>query len=468
MPRTLPLLVFLSAVLSGPGLTSRCEAVEPWETQSYSEVPDSSALRRMAPVTAPPRPVAAQRPNAWPSSAPAPTGTSGEAFASDAGVPATSLPARGGQPYPMTNYPLTAPPAAPAPAPVTVGIPEAQIDTGPSVVAELKLCEEAQPVATVGGEWILLAEVYDSVSGLLLINYPNEIAKFTPEQLEQTRQGAVPKALEQMIETRLIYLDAKRHLPAENLPKIEEKVNEFFESQWVTRALERTQAGSRQELERKLQALGSSLPRQRKLYVEQALAARWMEDEAADHSVVSRDELLAYYEEHHKDYEHIEQVRWQQLMVRFSDYPSRQEAWAALAAMGNQILGGTAFGEVAKASSKGPTAKDGGLRPWTSRGSLVSQVLDEAIFSLPVGQLSQILEDKQGLHIVQVVERKGAGRTPFEEVQHDIKKSLLKQREEKKRQEYVAKLRKEIPVWTVFEKREGNPLTQRPATSPQR
>jgi len=78
-------------------------------------------------------------------------------------------------------------------------------------------------------------------------------------------------------------------------------------------------------------------------------------------------------------------------------------------------------------------------------------VLDEAIFTLPVGVLSPILEDEQGFHIVRVVERQDAYRTPFEEAQLDIREKLEERRNGQSVEKYLAKLREEIPVKTVFD-----------------
>jgi parvulin-like peptidyl-prolyl isomerase len=122
-----------------------------------------------------------------------------------------------------------------------------------------------------------------------------------------------------------------------------------------------------------------------------------------------------------------------------------------LAAMGNEVLGGRPFVEVAKDRSEGPAASQGGLYDWTRQGSLAAKKLDEAVFSLPVGELSAIIEDGEMLRIVRVVERKPAGRTPFLEAQVGIRDQLLMERRQAAANEYLAKLRARTPVWTVFD-----------------
>ena len=93
----------------------------------------------------------------------------------------------------------------------------------------------------------------------------------------------------------------------------------------------------------------------------------------------------------------------------------------------------------------------GGQRDWITRGSLKSALLDQALFTLPPGQLSRILQDEEGFHIVRVIEREDAHRTPFEETQAEIREKMLAERKEARLKELVQRLREEIPVWTIFD-----------------
>jgi parvulin-like peptidyl-prolyl isomerase len=127
--------------------------------------------------------------------------------------------------------------------------------------------------------------------------------------------------------------------------------------------------------------------------------------------------------------------------------------------MGNEVLAGRPLAEVAKAKSEGPTAASGGEFDWTTKGSLSSPVLDEAIFSLPVGQLSTILADENALHIVRVTERKEAGRISFVDSQVDIRNSLHEERRRRQMDEYLARLRERTPVWTIFDGQPADAVT---------
>jgi parvulin-like peptidyl-prolyl isomerase len=90
--------------------------------------------------------------------------------------------------------------------------------------------------------------------------------------------------------------------------------------------------------------------------------------------------------------------------------------------------------------------------------------MDNALFNLPVGQLSVILEDERGFQIVRVVERQELQRKPFGEMQAEIKKRIKEEREGEASKKYVAELRKKTPVWTIFD--DLPPLEERAAERP--
>jgi parvulin-like peptidyl-prolyl isomerase len=105
---------------------------------------------------------------------------------------------------------------------------------------------------------------------------------------------------------------------------------------------------------------------------------------------------------------------------------------------------------VAKAKSDGFNAKQGGQYDWTSRGSLKTKAIDDALFSLEVGAMSQIVESETGFHIVRVLERKEAGRKPFTEVQVEIRDKLKDERLHTAQEKYLAQLRDEARIETIY------------------
>jgi len=318
----------------------------------------------------------------------------------------------------------------------------------------------AQILARVGNETILASDVVPLAEEALrqkLQELPKEQRDQIPaEQYEKLTMQFTKVLLEQLVDVKMRYADAVSNIPKENLPHIKSSINDSFDKGVLKKLMEKYQATTRSELEEKMAAQGQSLDNQRQMYLERSLAGGWESQHVKENREVSVSEILGYYQQHIADFEYPAKARWEELMVDFDRFNSKDEAWRTLAEMGNEVLHGADFATVAKARSHGPTRFDGGVYDWTSKGSLVSKALDEAIFGLPVGRMSQIIADETGFHIVRVVERVEAGRKPFLEAQTEIRKKLHEMDVERQRKDFLAKMKERTPVWTIFDASAAN------------
>jgi hypothetical protein len=315
-------------------------------------------------------------------------------------------------------------------------------------LADARSLEAALVVARVGPEVVLEAD-------LLTPKALEWIAKVSPglppEKVRELKLQICQQVIEQHIETLLVYVDACREIPEDKLPEIRKNVDRAFDEQQLPRMMEEEDVANSMEYESLLRKRGMSLDRMRKMFFERGLAQEWLRKNVGVDEEIPHAELIAWYQNHLGEYEYPAKARFEVLAVKTGLKRSRAAAWDMLAAMGNEVLGGRPFVEVAKDRSEGPAASQGGLYDWTRQGSLAAKKLDEAVFSLPVGELSAIIEDGEMLRIVRVVERKPAGRTPFLEAQVGIRDQLLMERRQAAANEYLAKLRARTPVWTVFD-----------------
>jgi len=317
-------------------------------------------------------------------------------------------------------------------------------------------------VATVGFDVILARDVSLGVPKIrayfaaLLEENKDKVPRGVLEAeahaaMESQIDAAMREQLKQKIETKILYLDAKRKAPAEGFEALKKFVLSKYESMALDDLMKKFGAKSRRELEEKVEEeWGITLEVHKQAFVETGVAQLWLREQIKPSQDVGHDELLRYYREHAKDFETPGRARWEQLTVRKSPDPSA--ARAKLCTMGNQVLDGVPLAEVASAQSQGPTAALGGQWDWTTQGNLRSEVLDKAIFSahLPPGQLSPILEDEEGFHIIRVIKRVDAARKPFFDAQKEIREKILKQRQEEAKAALLAKLRRETPVRSAF------------------
>jgi parvulin-like peptidyl-prolyl isomerase len=109
---------------------------------------------------------------------------------------------------------------------------------------------------------------------------------------------------------------------------------------------------------------------------------------------------------------------------------------------------GEDFAGLAKQYSEDPGSKDkGGLYEDFGRGAMVKP-FEEAAFSVPVGQISGVVETAYGYHILQVVGRKKETR-PFDEVKGEIESALKLAKQSGAFSTYINDLRKKAAFETV-------------------
>lgn len=332
-------------------------------------------------------------------------------------------------------------------APSAGGVPSAPLGDQPAPEHRLLPIEGGQIVARVGGEVVLAAEVLIGWKSFLAENRD----KIPPGQLETVRRQFMQNQLERVIETKLLYGDARRVIPEENFPKIEASLGEQFDKDRLPQLYKSTRTSTLSELEDRLHAMGTSLAQQKRSFIESVLAQQWLRQKARPPGEITHDALWTYYQEHLADFEFEARARWEEVVARFDRFPSKEAAHRAIVEWGNLIWFGRAtLAEVARKHSHGVTADEGGYHDWTTKGSLRSSIVDQALFSLPVGKLSRILEDDRSFRIVRVLERTPAGRTPFDEAQPAIRKQIRKGQTEAQFKAYLADLRKKTPIWTAF------------------
>jgi hypothetical protein len=329
-------------------------------------------------------------------------------------------------------------------------VPEA----APTVTADAASLDGCQMIARIDNQVVLACEVLWKVNQTIELN----AEKIPPNQVEEVRQQLLKREIASLVDRKLIYDEFRRNVPAENLPRLEENLVEPFQEREMPELLKQLKVDNQGDLERELTRLGSSLADVRRSFNERVIASEWIRTKIKINEEVSPDEMLEYYQAHLTDFDYPSKVRWEELMVRKSRFADLRQAYAEIAHMGNEVwqrgmaggVRGPAFAEVAKSKSDGFKAKEGGQQDWTTKGALKALAIDQALFSLQIGQMSHILESDEGFHIVRVLERQEAGRKPFTDVQPDIREKLREQRFQAGIEQYLTKLRRDARVWTAF------------------
>lgn len=158
---------------------------------------------------------------------------------------------------------------------------------------------------------------------------------------------------------------------------------------------------------------------------------------------VKAEEIEQYYEKNIKQFDRPDQVRARQIVV------STEEE-------GQKVLGrlrqGDSFADVARKYSMSPDAKEGGDLGFFAKGEMPPE-FEKAVFSLPVGRLSDLVKSEYGYHVFLVEEKRKAAQLTLEEVREDIRETLLSEKKEQAYQAWLRDLRSQANIemdWSLL------------------
>jgi peptidyl-prolyl cis-trans isomerase SurA len=207
---------------------------------------------------------------------------------------------------------------------------------------------------------------------------------------------------------------------------------------------------SMDELEKAAREQGVSFEDFKQNMKNQILTQMVIRNEVQPKIQVTKEEEKKYYDEHQKEFEHPERVRLSEILVSTEKLePGNQAGLAAAQQKAQQLLqqvrGRTPFEEVAKKSSDGPTAAQGGDLGFFKRGTLAKE-LEEKTFTMKPGEITDVVRTKQGFLILKVTDHEQAGVPPLKEVEPQILDTLYYQKLQPALRDYLTKLREEAYI----------------------
>jgi peptidyl-prolyl cis-trans isomerase SurA len=155
-------------------------------------------------------------------------------------------------------------------------------------------------------------------------------------------------------------------------------------------------------------------------------------------------EAMQYYDQHKQDYQQPESVRLSEILISTGDDDAAKVAAAKTKAddVEAKLKAGSSFAELARTSSEGPTAAQGGDLGQFRRGAL-AKVLEDKTFDLQAGQWTDPIRTRQGWVILKVTQHNPAGAQAYKDVQDQVEEALYMGRMEPAIRAYLTKMREE-------------------------
>ena len=150
---------------------------------------------------------------------------------------------------------------------------------------------------------------------------------------------------------------------------------------------------------------------------------------------VTHDELQSYYNQHRDQYRVAEQAKVSHILIKTPlpgpdgkvDEKGVAEAQRRAEDLLKQLKAGAKFEDLARKYSEDTSAKEGGSLGWIGKGRTVAE-FEKAAFSLPKGQISDLVKSSYGFHIIRVDDRQDAHMKTLEEVKDQIEPILKQQK----------------------------------------
>jgi peptidyl-prolyl cis-trans isomerase SurA len=195
----------------------------------------------------------------------------------------------------------------------------------------------------------------------------------------------------------------------------------------------------------------------------QIITQRVIGEEVGQKLALNKDEEQKFYDTHKAEMEQPEYIRLSEILITPKTATPAPAAPAAAAAppaddpaalsaaeaKANEILkqlhDGGKFEELAKKSSDGPSAADGGTLGMFKRGQLAKE-LEDRTFAMKTGEITDVIRVKQGYAILRVDEHQMAGIPPMKDVLPKIQDALYYEKLQPALRAYLTKLREDAYI----------------------
>ncbi|GMT41685.1 MAG: peptidylprolyl isomerase [bacterium] len=297
---------------------------------------------------------------------------------------------------------------------------------------QIKQEDFPEVIATVNGDEIKRGDLIP-----LLKHIQANIEQGGKKLTEARYYGFMPKVLENMINTKLLGLDAKAKSVKTDEKKVQEKLDRI-----------KKKYGSEKQFKKFLTEKNITKSDFLKDVRNGVLITDLLENHVFNVIKISENEARGYYMANMKKYENPKMVKARHILIKVAldaDEAVKKETIKRVEEILKKYENGEKFEDLAKKYSEGPSAPRGGDLGFFRRG-VMSKPFEEAAFSMKQGEISGIVNTRFGMHIIKVDEVKEATAIEFDNVKPQIMMDLKIKKKSELFKAYMAKLREKADV----------------------
>ena len=284
-------------------------------------------------------------------------------------------------------------------------------------------------VAKVNSEIVTLSSVEGRVAAIL-----NQIKAFGSSDKRPTENELMKQTLDAIIDEKLQIQEAKKIGMEVDEETTLKALDDIYKNNNITA----------EQFKAILISEGRDLESYKNIVRDQILTSQIIKMEVGNGTAVSEGEIRQYYLENKKDYQVPARPIASHIMFIHEKDVSEEETQLKkkkAQEILHRIRSGEDFSELAKKYSEDISGRSGGQIGVVERGVMMLE-FEDAVFSLKVGEVSNIVETKNGFHIIKCDEILSEYFKTYKEVRSEIDRLLSISKREKKYQKWMKRLRR--------------------------
>ena len=242
------------------------------------------------------------------------------------------------------------------------------------------------------------------------------------------------RAVNDLIDRQLILQEFKKMKGQIPPHAIDDRVNTIIREEF---------GGDKSAFLRTIAAQGFTMDRIRKMEEDKIIVQAMRSREVKNEPLIAPGTVESYYRQHVQEWTTNDQVKLRMIKITPDSDPAKKRKM--IQEIREKLVRGADFGDLARVYSQDSTQDKGGDWGWIKHGDLNPE-MEQVVFHLPTGKVSDIIELNQTFYIMLVEQKKGGIAKPLKEVRPEIENRLLQIERQKDQQEWLQRLRKKAFV----------------------